>query len=145
MPFHASTTQLRILGPGVAASVTRGFTNLFKGVSVIKIPSGGIKSIVNANKAANPKPTNAPRSFPTKTALTVGGVTASTIGFTQIIGDLTKPNPPGGTTGADIIKPVSESIGSFSDAAENATNFLQNNPGTILLLGGGVLLLLLIK
>jgi len=142
--------QHRILGPGVAATVTRTLTNLFKGISIIKIPKGGIKSIVNANKAANPKPTNAPRTGPTvssvaKAGIIGGSAVGTSIAFTSIIGDLTKPTPTGGTAGADVVKPIAESIGSFSGAAEGISSFVQSNPGTILLLGGGILLILLIK
>jgi len=143
--------QHRILGPGIAASVTRGLSNLFKGSSItLGKTSGGIKSIVKANRLANPKPTNAPRTGPTissvaKAGIIGGSAVGTSIAFTQIIGDLTKPSPTGGTAGGDILKGAGEAIEPFSDTFGNISKAIVDNPGTILLLGGGVLLLLLIK
>jgi len=163
MPFHTSTsaTQLRILGPGVAQSVTKVITNLFKGSGSQIFKSGGFsksgqtlarssRSISNANKQANPKPTNAPRTGPSvssvaKAGIIGGSAVGTSIAFTQIIGDLTKPNPAGGTVGADIIKTTGEAAGGITEVAGNITSFFSENPGTILLLGGGILLILLIK
>jgi len=146
--------QHRILGPGVASSVTKTISNLFKGSGSQIFKSGGFaksgqtlarskRSISQANQKANPTPTNAPRTGPTissvaKTGLVVGGFTAGSIAFTEIIGDITKPNPPGGTTGGDI-------VGGLGDISGNIGETISNNAGLFLILGGGVLLLLLIK
>ncbi len=143
-----------LAGANVVKSLRPILSNLFKGSGSQIFKSGGFskggqglarskRSISQANQKANPTPTNAPRTGPTissvaKTGLVVGGFTAGSIAFTEIIGDITKPNPPGGTTGGDI-------VGGLGDISGNIGETISNNAGLFLILGGGVLLLLLIK
>jgi len=137
--------QHRILAPNVTAGITKSIQNIIGGLF-----KQSPKANIIPKSPVIPKATNPPRTGPSvssvaKAGIIGGSAVGTSIAFTQIIGDLTKPTPTGGTAGADIIKPVAESIGSFSGAAEGISNFVQSNPGTILLLGGGILLILLIK
>ena len=123
-------TQLRILGPGVAAQTTK---TLFNAISkLFKAPVKTPTARQLTGQAFNLAKTG---------AIVTGGVVGANLAF-QGVRELTRERTPGSQTAiTDVTKPITD----ITKALNPVGDIIQKNPTAVLLLAGGIVLLLILK